>query len=169
MNPKIDGAALALITPSSGLHGVETCITAFGSVHELGMRAVLDDLATFHDKNAMRVADRCEPVRNDDHRAAFGDEPHVVLNDSLRFVVERRGGFIENEYPGIGHQGTCNRDALTLSAGQGRTLFAHERVIALGQLQDETMGTGKFCRLDHDLHRCPRVSKSNVFADGASE
>src|SRR5207245_10567390 len=85
----------------SCLHGVQPRIAA-AAMNELGMRAALDQLTTLHDEDALRVAYRGEPVRDDDHRAPLGDEAHVVLDHALRFVVERRGRLTEDQDARIG-------------------------------------------------------------------
>ena len=38
-----------------------------------------------------------QSVRDDNDSAIFGDRPHVLLDDSLAFIVQRAGGFIEDQ------------------------------------------------------------------------
>jgi len=59
--------------------------------------------------------------------------PHVVLNDLFRFVVERAGGFVENQDARVGDQGAGDGDALALSARQACAVFSDFSVVAFRQ------------------------------------
>jgi hypothetical protein len=49
------------------------------------------------------------------NRTALDDVAHVFLDDALGFVIEGRGGFVENQDAGIANQSTGDGDALTLA------------------------------------------------------
>src|ERR1700737_766873 len=92
------------------------------------MGAVLDDAATLDRDDAVGPAYRGKPVGDNENGAAFTDPAHVVLNDALTLVIERAGGFVEDQNAGIGHQGTGNRDALPIRrtgiAGSASAIFS---------------------------------------------
>jgi hypothetical protein len=56
--------------------------------------------------------------------------------------VHGRGGVVEQQDLRVGQQRAGKRDALALAAGQGESLLADDRVIALRQLLDEPLGLG---------------------------
>ncbi|OFX09111.1 MAG: hypothetical protein A2516_11810 [Alphaproteobacteria bacterium RIFOXYD12_FULL_60_8] len=78
--------------------------------------AVLDNLAFFHGDDAVAVAHRGQAVGDDEHRAANADAAHVALDDLLGLIVERRGGFVENQDARVGDQCAGDGDALALTA-----------------------------------------------------
>jgi hypothetical protein len=53
---------------------------------------------------------------DDEHRAAFADGPHVVLDDALRLVVQGAGGLVEDEDARVADQRPGDGDALALFA-----------------------------------------------------
>ena len=95
---------------------VESVIHAL-SLQQFLVRAVLDQLPSIDDIDPMRRTDRAQPMGNDDDRAAFADLRHVLLNDRFGFIVQRAGGFIENENARVGHQRAGNRNPLALATG----------------------------------------------------
>ena len=77
-----------------------------------------DDAAFFDGDDPVAVPDGGKTVRDDEHRAAMHNPLHVVLNDALAFIIERAGGFIENQDARIHDQRARNGDALALAAGK---------------------------------------------------
>src|SRR6202048_1373595 len=124
------------------LHAVEGGIAPTGA-DQLVMRAVLDEAAALNGHDAIAGAHGREAVRDDEDGAALGDLAHVLLDDALALVVGPARGLIEDQDAWVGHQGAGNGDALALPAGERSAALAHGRVVALGQLQDEVMGTGE--------------------------
>jgi hypothetical protein len=47
------------------------------------------------------------------------DRAHVVLNDPLAVVVERRGGLVEEKGTRVNHKCASDGGALALAAGKG--------------------------------------------------
>ena len=66
-----------------------------------------------------------------DRRPSLADASHVGLDNPLALVVERAGGFIEDEDAGVRRQGPCDRQALTLAAGEIGAALLDLRVVAL--------------------------------------
>src|SRR5262249_11220859 len=107
------------------------------------MAAVLDQTAALEGDDAIHRAHRAEPVGDDQHRAPFGGLLHVVLDDALAFVVEGAGRPVENENARIGDERAGNGDALALAARQRRAALADQRIVTLGQLENEIMRAGE--------------------------
>ena len=80
------------------------------------VRAGFDDAAFVHHDDAVGMAHGREAVGNDEHGPSLGDVGHVALHDGLGFVVERAGGFVQDEDARIGEEGARNRKTLPLVA-----------------------------------------------------
>src|SRR3954454_3433730 len=128
------------------------------------MRAVLDQTAAFQGEDAIGAADGGQTVRDDQDGAAFRDLLHVVMDDPLAFIVERAGGFVEDQDPGIAYQRTGDRDALALPARERRAALADHRIVALGELQNEIMSARQLRRVDDAVHRQAWIGQRDVVA-----
>src|SRR5260370_28435579 len=107
------------------------------------MGAVLNEAPTLDRDDAVGPTHCGKPVGDNENGAAFTDPAHVVLNDALALVIERAGGFVEDQNAGIGHQGTGNRDTLPLTAREAAPSFADDRIVALGKFENELMRAGQ--------------------------
>ena len=113
------------------------------------MRAIFNDTAVFDRHNAIAVTYRGTPVGDDDDGTTIGNIAHIGLNDALTLVIERAGGFIEDQNTRAGDQRARNGDALPLPARKiGATLLDH-RIIAERHAGDELVGPGEPGRRDH--------------------
>lgn len=63
--------------------------------------AGLHDAPHVHDDDPVGMAHGGQTVGNDEHGAALADVLHVALDDGLRLVVERAGGFVQDEDAGL--------------------------------------------------------------------
>ena len=117
-------------------------------------------MAPDHHHNAIGISRGREPMGNDDHCSAATDRPHVVLHNALGLIIQGTGGLVEHQYPGVAHQRASDGDALPLAAREGRALFAHLGVIALGQLQDERVRPGELRRLDDASSGAPGSARA---------
>ena len=61
------------------------------------MISVLDDATTIDGYDTVGVSHGRHSVRDDNDSAIFGNRPHALLDDSLAFIVQRAGGFIEDQ------------------------------------------------------------------------
>ena len=86
---------------------------------------------------------RRQPVGDDDDRAAGGDALHVLLDDPLALVIELARRLVEDQDARVLHQGAGDGDALALPARQSGAAFADDRVVALGQFEDEAVRAGE--------------------------
>ncbi len=59
------------------------------------------------------------------------DRRHIVLDDALGFIIERRGRFVEDQDLGIADQAPARWRSLALAAGEAGALLAQNCVIAL--------------------------------------
>ena len=99
------------------------------------VRPLFGDLPTVDDDDAVRIAHRAQPVRDDQYRSPLADSLHVVLDDALGLVVERARRLVENQDARVADQRPGDGDALALVAGESRTVFADERVVAFRQFE----------------------------------
>ncbi|MNG39284.1 hypothetical protein D3C84_1273020 [compost metagenome] len=53
---------------------------------------------------------------DDDHCSPFADILHVLLDDSLGFIIEGTGGLIEDQNPRVTDKCSGNRNPLSLTA-----------------------------------------------------
>ena len=110
------------------------------------MRAILDQATALDGDYTICKSKRRETVRDDDHGPPARHLRHILLHDTLAFIIERTRRLVENEYAGICDERASNSDALTLSARQGATTLADDGVIALGKLEDEIVGSCELWR-----------------------
>src|SRR5713226_4342983 len=113
-------------------HGVATA-----DAEQFVVAAVLDDAPALDGDDAVDLAHRGEPVRDDEDGAARTDPAHVRVNDPLALVIERAGGFIEDEDPGIGGERPGDGDALPLPSREQHAALPDRGVVAMRQLEDE--------------------------------
>ena len=83
---------------------------------ELGMRALLDDLALIHHQDAVAGQDGGEAVCDHQRGAMSHQLFERGLHQRLAFGVECGGGFIEQQQRRIAQDRASDRDALTLAA-----------------------------------------------------
>ena len=79
------------------LKGIQLRIDAAGPSDELVVRADLGDAAGFDGENHVRPPDGREPVRDHERRPVSHQVGERVLDEQLRFRIERRGRLVENE------------------------------------------------------------------------
>ena len=61
------------------------------------MRALLDDAALVHDQDTVGLEDGCQPMGDDDRRAALHQPVECRLHQCFAFGVERGRGFVEQQ------------------------------------------------------------------------
>src|SRR5471032_36227 len=104
-------------------------------------------------------------MRNDEDGAPVRNTCHIFLYNTLAFVIERAGRFVEYDDPGIQYQSAGDGDALPLPARETRPTLANDRVVTLLKFHDEIMGPSKFCRRYNSLHWRGRICKGDIIAD----
>ena len=91
---------------------------ATAPAYQLVVRTIFDQAPMIERQDAVGKANRRQAVGNDEHRAPLSDLRHVLLDDPLAFIVERAGGFIEDQDARLAQQRARNCDALALPAGE---------------------------------------------------
>ena len=110
---------------------------------------MLDDAAVFEDDDQVGVADRREPVRDDESRATGEQSIHALLDLALGADVDRRGCFVEDQDARVGEQRAGECEQLALAERQPEAALAELRVVAVLELLDPLVGTdGAGCFLD---------------------
>lgn len=107
------------------------------------MRSGFHDLPFVHGDDAVRHAYGGQAVGDDEYGAVAADGLHVLHNGAFGFVVERAGGFVENQDARVADQGAGDGDALALAAGQAGALFADFGVVAFGKFHNKVVGAGE--------------------------
>ena len=68
-----------------------------------------------HHEDQVGVADRREPVRDDEAGAVAAQRGHRVLDEHLGAGVDRAGGLVEDQQRGVGQERAGDRDQLLLA------------------------------------------------------
>src|SRR5439155_17243137 len=91
------------------------------------------------------------------------DDGPVVL------FVETHGGLVEDEDRGVADGRSGDGDAQALPTGGRNPAVAHHRVVALGELLDELVGSGQSSGPFDLLGRALRRAPGDVLSDGGRE
>ena len=124
------------------------------ALHQLVVRAVLDEPALLEHQDQVGVADRAQAVRDDEGRAPFEQRVHVLLHDALRLGVERARGLVEDQDRRASIERARDRDALALAAGERDARLADLGLVAERQPLDELVRVGD-PRRPHAPAPCP--------------
>ena len=123
------------------------------------MRAALDDAAAFEHEDHVRIDDRRQAVSDGQRRTIARDLLQLCLDRLLRFRVEGRRRFVEDEDRRLLENGARDRDALLFAARQLEAPLADLRLIAERKSRDEIVNLrelrGGETRADSRLHREP--------------
>ena len=82
---------------------------------QLLVRALLDDAAVLEHDDQVRIADRREPVRDDECGSVLEQQMQRLLDLSLGADVDRRRRLVEDQDPRVGEQRARERDQLALA------------------------------------------------------
>jgi hypothetical protein len=104
-------------------------------------------------------------VGDDDDGVATHNRAHILLDDSLAVVVERRRGLIQDQDVRIGGERSGDGDALARAAGEVGPALLEYRVVSLRELGDELVRPSKFGRMHHHRAWHGRIAKSDVLVD----
>ena len=104
--------------------------------------ADLGDPAPFQHDEPVGPAERAQAVGDGDRRPALDQVVERLLDLALGLGVDRRGRLVEDQDPRVDQQGPGDRDPLPLAAGERLAALADERVVAVGQPEDELVGPG---------------------------
>src|SRR5260221_2929173 len=126
------------------------------------MRAGIRNVAVLQDNNTVYAPDGGQPVGDYKDRASGNQIVQCCLDQRFGLVVQRRGGFVQNQDGGVLQQRAGNGDALTLSSGEAQPFFTDDGVIALRQLLDKVMGKRDLGGFDDGVQRNVRLAVVGV-------
>ena len=102
------------------------------------MRALLHQTTMVQNDDVVGIDNGRKAVRYHYRRAVPHDACQGFLDTSLGFVVERRSRFVKHEDRSVAHDCAGNRQSLPLAAGERDAVFAHQRVVAVDLLPNES-------------------------------
>src|SRR5579884_825820 len=138
-------------------------------LHQVLVRARVSDGAIFEDDNAIGAAHGGKAMGDHEHGPAGHQVLQRSLDERLGLAVEGGGGFVQYEDGRILQQGTRDRDALALAAGQPDAALANYGVVAFREFLDEVVSQGGLGRQHHGVLCYTRLSIRDVVADGVVE
>src|SRR5262245_55619154 len=100
---------------------------------QLGVRALLAELALVEHENAVGVEDRAQAVRDHERGAALQEPAERGLDLALGLDVHTRGGLVQDQDARIVMKRAREREDLTFAHGQERAALADFLVEALRQ------------------------------------
>ena len=109
-------------------------------LHQLVMRATLRRDALVKHDNLVAVADRAQPVRDD--QARDPPTPECVVDQLLVPGIEGAGRFVENQYCRIAGQCSGNSQPLPLPAAEIASILIDLRPVAERPAQDFVVDAG---------------------------
>src|SRR5215471_373969 len=172
---RLSGMTVAVGAPTVSDNFVHPCLQpmerriAAAAPDELTMGPFLYNPSAFDRDDAVGAAHGREPMCDHHHSASFGDPPHVVLDDVFALVIERARRLVEDQDARIHDQSSCYGDTLPLPTRKARAALPDHRVVAIGQLENEFMGTGQLRRGDDPMHGQGWIGKGDVVPDGTIE
>src|SRR5215210_1013707 len=104
---------------------------------QLVVAATLDDAPAVQDDDLAGLADRRQPVGDDDRRATGEQAAQPLLDPALRVEVDIRRRLVEDEDPRVGDERAREGDELALARRELHAALADLRVGAVGQALDE--------------------------------
>ena len=105
--------------------------------HQLPVRSLLNEPAAVEDKDAVRLAERRNAVRDQEGDAIV---PHIVQrapDGGIRLRIDGAHGVVENQDGRFLHQRARNGHALLLPARQRDAALTDDRVVALLERFDD--------------------------------
>ena len=150
------------------LRHIEAVVGAAGR-EQLVVTAVLDDRTVFHHEDGVGVANRREPVRDDEGSPIGSQGRHRLLHKHLGTGVDRRGRLVEDEQRRVGQEGSGDGDELSLTGGDAASVGVDDRVVAVGKLPDESVDHRRLRRSDDFLIGGVETTVTDVLRDRSFE
>ena len=133
------------------------------------MGALLDDAPVLEDDDEVGIADRRQPVGDDEGRSSSEQEPQRPFDLPLGADVDRRGGLVQDQDSRVGEQRARQRHKLTLSKRESRAAFLQLRLVAVLEAQDEVVRADRLRGLHHLFRRRVGAAEGDVLGDRAGE
>ena len=109
-------------------------------VDQFLVRSNLRDAAPIHHHDFVRPPDSGEPVRDHDHGAIAHQRLERLLHQNLRFRIQMRRGFVQNQDGRVLEQRPRDGQPLPLSSAQLDAALADHGVVAFVHPLDELFG-----------------------------
>src|SRR6058998_2618 len=100
-----------------------------------------------------------------DYRASRSQLGERLFNFLLRFRIERRRGFVEQQNWRVFENSACNGEALLLSTGKQASFVANDCLIALWLRHDELVCVSGFSGLVNFLWRSAQPAELDIVKD----
>ena len=133
------------------------------------MRALLEDLALFHDDDLVAVHHGGKSVGDDDRGAACEEIFKCFLDQGFAWCIERAGGFVENHQRWVHAQGTGDGQSLALTLAELVATFANHGFIAFFKLHREVVDQRGLGRRFNFFLSGFRAAVANIFGDCAAK
>src|SRR5436190_14268108 len=115
--------------------------------HQLVVCAGFHNPPVIKDENLVSVHDRAEAMGNHKARPAHHQSIQALMDEPFAFAVEIAGGLVQNQYSGVGQEGTSNGQSLTLATAEPDAPLTNQSVVTLFQRADEFSSIGGDRRL----------------------
>ena len=118
-------------------------------------------------QNLIRIADGGKPVGDGDGGSIFRQLFQTLLDPALAFVIERAGGFVQDEDCRIPKEDSCDRKKLSLPDGNIFRIITQNSLIAVRQSADKEVCTRRFCGGNDRFMRCAGPAVCDILFDGS--
>ncbi len=136
---------------------------------QLGVGALLDDLAVGQEDDVVGVLHRGEAVRHDQHSADIHELFQRILDECLGLGVDVGGSLVQDHDLGLMHDDPRKGQELSLSRREVVAAIPHRLVQPRRQLIDEVIGVDIAAGLLDLVIRDPLQPQQDIGADGARE
>src|ERR1700730_1620704 len=133
------------------------------------MCAPLYDLTLLDNENLISPTDSREPVGDHKCGSPLHEVGESLLNHGLRFRIETRCGFIENEDARLRQNGASNRNPLSLTARELHASFAYYGLILVGETLCKLVNAGDSTSTQDLLVTRVWPRESHILPDGPVE
>ena len=133
------------------------------------MGTTLHNMPVMQNTDFIGMFDGTQSMRNS-HRGTCLHQPEErILYQTLTLCVKGRGSLIKNQDGRILQNGTCNRNALTLSTGKTTATVTDIRIITMFHSSHEIVGIGNLSGILHLYLRCILHTEGDVILNGIVE
>src|SRR5579863_5943279 len=108
-------------------------------------------------------------MRDDERRPAAHQVREALLDHRLRFGVEARRGFVQNEDARVGQYRASDGESLPLPAGELDAAFAYDGVVAVLESFGKLIHPRDAAGFEQLFLCCIRAREENVVPDGTVE
>src|SRR5437763_8698223 len=129
------------------------------------MAAPIDDAAVLQYENHIGRYDARQTMRDDQRSSLQGEPIELLLDGALGSRIERRRRLVEDQYRRVLEYRARDGDPLSFSAGEHHAALADNRLVLLGERDDEVVDIRGACCIDHVSERRTRAAVGDVVRD----